>query len=129
MKQFLNRFCDVSMGLTNPSEEMLVGAFVRGLRANSFSESLIRTPVITLAEIRSRAAIYIEIKEAMQRKRLEERRPQPEHKSRDVRRQVMETSSPYKKTSRKFTPYSPRHNSDKRAIKPSCPLFSESKTR
>jgi len=129
LKQFLNRFCDVSMGLTNPSEEMLVGAFVKGLRANSFSESLIRTPVVTLAEIRSRAAIYIETEEAMQRKRLEERRPQPEHKSRDVRRQIMETSSPYKKASRKFAPYSPRHNSDKRGTKPLCPHFFESKTR
>jgi len=129
LKQFLNRFCDVSMGLTNPSEEMLVGAFVKGLRAHSFSESLIRTPAMTLAEIRSRATIYIETEEAMQRKRSKERRPQPEHKGRDIRRQVMETSSPYKKASRKFTPYSPRHLSDKRAFKSSCPPFSESKTR
>ncbi|XP_027916049.1 uncharacterized protein LOC114175492 [Vigna unguiculata] len=129
LKQFLNRFCDISMGLTNPSEEMLVGAFVKGLRANSFSESLIRTPAATLAEIRGRATVYIETEEAMQRKRLEERRPPPEHKGRDVRRQVMETSSPYKKSNRKFTPYNPRHNPDKRAVKPSCPPFSESKAR
>jgi len=63
------------MGLTNPSEEMLVGAFVKGLRANPFSESLIRAPATTLAEVRNRATIYIETEEAMQRKRLEERRP------------------------------------------------------
>ncbi|XP_027920620.1 uncharacterized protein LOC114178750 [Vigna unguiculata] len=129
LKQFLNRFCDVSMGLANPSEDMLIGAFVKGLRANSFSESLIRAPAITLAEIRSRATVYIETEEAMQRKRSEERRPQSEHKSREVRRQIMETSSPYKKASRKFTPYSPHHHSDKRAFKSSCPSFSESKAR
>jgi len=48
LKQFLNRLCDVSMGLVNPSEEMLVGAFVKGMRATLFSESLIRSPAATL---------------------------------------------------------------------------------
>jgi len=72
LKQFLNRFYDASVGLLNPSEEMLVGAFVKGLRANLFCESLIRSPVITLAKVRSGAAIHIETEEAMQRKRSEE---------------------------------------------------------
>jgi len=115
------------MGLTNPSEEMLVGAFVKGPRANSFSESLIRTPAVTLAEIRNRATIYIETEEAMQRKRLEERRPHSEHKGKDVRRQIMEVSSPYKKASRKFSPYSSQHTSKKGTTKLACPNFSESK--
>jgi len=73
LKHFLNRFSDVSMGLTNLSEEMLVGAFVKGLRPHLFSESLIRTPATTLAKVRSRVAIHIETEEAMQRKRSEEK--------------------------------------------------------
>ncbi|XP_027915626.1 uncharacterized protein LOC114175066 [Vigna unguiculata] len=122
LKQFLNRFCDVSMGLTNPSKEMLVGAFVKGLRANPFSKSLIRAPATTLAEVRNRATIYIETEEAMQRKRLEERRPPPqEYKGKDIRRQVLETSSPHKRASRKFTPYNPPRPFDKKITKPMCP--------
>jgi len=83
LKQFLNRFCDISMGLTNPSEEMLVGAFVKGLRANPFSESLIKLLATTLAEVRGRAAIHIKIEEAMQKKRAEEKekRLNPEYKN------------------------------------------------
>jgi len=38
------------------------------LRANPFSESLIRAPATTLAEVRNRATIYIETEEAMQRR-------------------------------------------------------------
>jgi len=86
LKHFLNRFCDISMGLTNPSEEMLVRAFVKGLRANLFSESLIRTPAATLAEVCNRASIHIDTEEAMQRKRAEERKPTSDQKIRDNRR-------------------------------------------
>jgi len=120
LKQFLNRFCDISMGLINPSEEMLVGAFVKGLRANSFSESLIRLPAVTLAEVRSRAAIYIETEEAMQRKRADEKRPNPDYKGRDTRRQVMGAFSPHKKANHKFTPYSTQRPPQRKLIKPIC---------
>jgi len=115
LKQFLNRFCDASMGLLNPSEEMLVGAFVKGLRANLFSESLIRSPALTLAEVRSRAAIHIETEEAMQRKRSEERRPAADHRSRDPRRQILEASSTRGRT--KFSPYKDQRSPEKRFSK------------
>jgi len=52
LKHFLNRFCDVSLGLVNPNEEMLVVTFVKGLCANPFSESLIRLHATSLVEIR-----------------------------------------------------------------------------
>jgi len=80
LNHFLNRFFDVSMGLVNLNGEMLVGAFVKGLHTNPFSESLIKSPTTSLLEIRGRAAIHIEIEEATQRKRAEERQLQVEHK-------------------------------------------------
>jgi len=83
LKQFLNCFCDISIGLTNPSEEMLVGAIVKGLRANPFSKSLIRLPATTLAEVRGRVVVHIEMEEAMQKKRAEEKEKclNPEYKN------------------------------------------------
>jgi len=129
LKQFLNRFCDVSMGLINPSEEMLVGAFVKGLRANPFSESLIRLPAATLVEVRSRAAIHIETEETMQRKRAEEKRPNPECKNKDARRQVMETFSPHKRSSHKFTPYSTQRTPPRKMVKPTSPTLTKLKAQ
>jgi len=40
LKQFLNRFNNVSMKIVDPNKGLLVKAFVKGLNASSFSKSL-----------------------------------------------------------------------------------------
>jgi len=129
LKQFLNRLCDVSVRLVNPSEEMLVGAFVKGLRANHFSDSLIRLPTMSLAKVRSRATVHIEIEEAMQWKRAYEKHPNPDCKNKDTRRQVMEAFSPHKRPNHKFTPYSTQRTPQRKMIKPICPTLTKPKVQ
>jgi len=69
LKKFLNRFTNISMRVVDPNEGLLVKAFVKGLRASSFGESLYRIPPKTLMEIRQRAAMEIETEEAMRHKK------------------------------------------------------------
>jgi len=49
---YLNCFCDACTSISTPNEEILVDAFVKGLRANSFNESLVWTPALSVSEIR-----------------------------------------------------------------------------
>jgi len=42
-----------------------VDAFVKGLRANSFNESLVKNLAISLAEVRLRASIHIETEDVI----------------------------------------------------------------
>lgn len=49
LREYLNRFCFI-----------LVDAFLKRLRANSFSDSLVRNSTISMAEVRARASIHIE---------------------------------------------------------------------
>jgi len=42
LKSCLNRFCEVSVHIQQPNKEMVVDVFVKGLRANPFSELLLR---------------------------------------------------------------------------------------
>jgi len=74
LKQFLNRFTNISMRVVDLNEGLLVKAFVKGLRASSFSESLYRIPPKTLMEIRQRAAVEIETEEAMRHKKVGDKR-------------------------------------------------------
>jgi len=117
------------MGLISPSEEMLVGAFVKGLRANLFSESLIRSPAMTLVEVRSRAIVHIETKEAMQKKRVKEKRLSLECKNKDSCRQVMETFSPHKRSSVKFSPYSTQRTAHRKMVRTTCPALTKPKAQ
>lgn len=71
-KDYLNRFCVVSVCLRNSNEELVVDAFVKGRRASWFSDSLIWNRVESLTEIRERAAVHIEMEEAIKRKRVNE---------------------------------------------------------
>ena len=72
--KFLNRFTNISMRLIDPNEGLLVKAFVKGLRATSFGESLYRYPPRNLTEIRQRAAVEIETEEAMRHKKAGDKR-------------------------------------------------------
>jgi len=65
LKQFLNRFSNISMKIVDPNKSLLVKAFVKGLWASSFRESLYWFPPKTLIEKRPKATVKIETKDAM----------------------------------------------------------------
>jgi len=69
LRDYLNRFCDACTCIMSPNEKILVDAFLKGLRANSFSESLVRIPALSLSEIRLRATTHIEAEDVMRQKR------------------------------------------------------------
>jgi len=103
LKEYLNHFCDACTSISSPNEEILVDAFVKGLRANTFSESLVRIPALSLSEIRSRATTHIEAEDVMRQKRRQEKRANGDVKTRDVRR----TNDAHflKRTDKRYSPY------------------------
>jgi len=68
-----------------PNEEFLVDAFVKGLRANSFNESLVKILTLSLSEIRLGATTHIKVEDVMRQKRWQEKRTISDSKSRDTR--------------------------------------------
>jgi len=60
LKDYLNRFCVVLVRLQSPNKEMVVATFVKGLRANPFSDSLIWNNAESMAEVRERAMAHNE---------------------------------------------------------------------
>ena len=106
LKQFLNRFTNISMRVVDPNEGLLVKAFVKGLRASSFGESLYRIPPKTLMEKRQRAAVEIETEEAMRHKKAGDKRVLANTKSeRDVKTSRRERTPPRTRMDRRFVPY------------------------
>jgi len=106
LKQFLNRFTNISMRVVDHNEGLLVKAFVKGLRASSFGESLYRIPPKTLMEIRQRAAVEIETEEAMRHKKAGDKRTLTNTKGeRDVKTFRRERTLPRTRTDRRFVPY------------------------
>ena len=73
LQDFLNRFCGVMIKINSPSEEMFIEAFKKGLRANPFSESLLREKPKTIVEVLRRATTHMDAEETMKQKRFEER--------------------------------------------------------
>jgi hypothetical protein len=67
----LARFNDVTIKVTNPNQELFVGAFQNGHRAGQFNESLAQKPADSLEEIMSRAECYSKVKKVRQRRRKE----------------------------------------------------------
>jgi len=113
LKQFLNRFTNISMRLIDPNEGLLVKAFMKGLRASSFGESLYRYPPKGLTEIRQRAAVEIETEEAMCHKKAGDKKPVTHVRSeRDMRPYRRERTPPKMKTNRRFVPYVAQRSTD-----------------
>jgi len=113
LKQFLNRFTNISMRLIDPNEGLLVKTFMKGLRASSFGESLYRYPPKSLTEIRQRAAVEIETEEAMRHKKLGDKKPVTHSRSeRDMRPYRRERTPPKMKTDRRFVPYVAQRRTD-----------------
>ena len=113
LKQFLNRFTNISMRVVDPNEGLLVKAFVKGLRASSFGESLYRIPPKTLMEIRQRAIVEIETEEAMRHKKAGDKRTLTHTKSeRDIKIFRRERTPPQTRTDRRFVPYVAQHKTE-----------------
>jgi len=82
----------------------LVDAFLKGLRANSFSDSLVRNPAVSLAEIRARASIHIEADEVMRHKRRLERRSEGDAKTKAPRKRYDDIDK-VRQPDWRYTPY------------------------
>jgi len=65
LKGYLNRFCAIFVRLQTQDEEMVVAAFIQGMTARPFSNSLIRNPTETLSEVCERANTHIEVEEVV----------------------------------------------------------------
>jgi len=51
LKDYLNRFCAITVRLQTHDEEMMVVAFIQGMTTKPFSDLLIRNPTETLSEV------------------------------------------------------------------------------
>jgi len=61
---------------------MVVDAFVKGLRANPFSDSLLRERPMSMMEIRERVSVHTITKEAIRRKKPSERQDEGRYQER-----------------------------------------------
>jgi len=80
LKDYLNRFCEVTVRLQTHDEEIMVFAFIQGMTAGPFSDSLINNPTETFSEVRERAVIHIEAEEVVLKKNRSSHSTQPKPK-------------------------------------------------
>jgi len=74
MKPFLRRFNEVVAQIPMPNEGMCVEAFIRGLQAGKFGESLVRKRLEDMATVNIRATSHIKVEEFTRKKMEEEMR-------------------------------------------------------
>ncbi|KAK2392509.1 hypothetical protein QL285_065861 [Trifolium repens] len=105
LREYLARFCEATIKVSNPNKEMFVAAFHNGLKAGHFNESLAQKPATTMQEIIKRAECYIKGEESNAEKRSRDarerepanknyrapetyqpRRRQPDHRGHDPQR-------------------------------------------
>ncbi|MCI26369.1 hypothetical protein A2U01_0047564 [Trifolium medium] len=55
LREYLARFSEATIKVSNPNQEMFVAAFHNGLRAGHFNESLAQKPASSMQEINKRA--------------------------------------------------------------------------
>jgi len=68
LKNYLNRFWTLTMKLQTHDEVAMVNAFKQGIMAGPFSDSLIRNPAKTFAEIRRRVFAHINTEDVVSMK-------------------------------------------------------------
>jgi len=73
VKQYLHRFNEVVVQISQPNEGMCVEAFIRQLRSGSFGESLVKKRPANMADINLWIVSYVKVEE-FARKKIEERR-------------------------------------------------------
>ncbi|KAK2410564.1 hypothetical protein QL285_045924 [Trifolium repens] len=69
LREYLARFCEATIKISNPNQEMFVAAFHNGLKAGHFNESLTQKPATSMQEIIKRAECYIKGEESNAEKR------------------------------------------------------------
>jgi len=69
LRNYLAWFNECTIKVSNPNQELFVGAFQNGLRADQFNESLAQKPAYSMEEIISRAECYIKGEESNAEKR------------------------------------------------------------
>ncbi|KAK2433879.1 hypothetical protein QL285_019087 [Trifolium repens] len=69
LREYLARFSEATIKVSNPNQEMFVAAFHNGLRAGHFNESLAQKPAETMQEVMKRAECYIKGEESNAEKR------------------------------------------------------------
>jgi hypothetical protein len=69
LREYLARFCEATIKVSNPNQEMSVSAFHNGLKAGHFNESLAQKPATSMQEIIKRAECYIKGEESNAEKR------------------------------------------------------------
>jgi hypothetical protein len=64
LREYLARFSEATIKVSNPNQEMFVAAFHNELRAGHFNESLAQKPAETMQEVMKRAECYIKGEES-----------------------------------------------------------------
>ncbi|GAU18549.1 hypothetical protein TSUD_325390 [Trifolium subterraneum] len=68
-REYLARFSEATITVSNPNQEMFVAAFHNGLKAEHFNESLAQKPATSMQEVVKRANCYIKGEESSTEKR------------------------------------------------------------
>jgi hypothetical protein len=69
LREYLARFSEATIKVSNPNQEMFVAAFHNGFKAGHFNESLAQKPAETMQEVMKRAECYIKGEESNAEKR------------------------------------------------------------
>ncbi|GAU19014.1 hypothetical protein TSUD_193520 [Trifolium subterraneum] len=77
LRQYLARFNEATIQVSNPNQEMYVAAVQNGLKAGHFNESLAQKPASTMQEVMKRAECYIKGEESNAEKRSRDSREKP----------------------------------------------------
>ncbi|GAU10506.1 hypothetical protein TSUD_422860, partial [Trifolium subterraneum] len=64
LREYLARFSEAMITVSNPNQEMFVAAFHNGLKAGHFNESLAQKPATSMQEVIKRASCYIKCEES-----------------------------------------------------------------
>ncbi|GAU44869.1 hypothetical protein TSUD_329260 [Trifolium subterraneum] len=77
LREYLTRFNEATIQVSNPNQEMFVAAVQNGLKAGHFNGSLAQKPASTMQEIMKRAECYIKGEESNAEKRSRDSREKP----------------------------------------------------
>ncbi|GAU24176.1 hypothetical protein TSUD_84110 [Trifolium subterraneum] len=77
LREYLTRFNEATIQVSNPNQEMFVAAVQNGLKAGHFNESLAQKPASTMQEIMKKAECYIKGEESNAEKRSRDSREKP----------------------------------------------------
>jgi len=108
----------VTVRLQTHDEDMMVTAFIQGMAAGPFSDSLIRNPAEKFSKVREQVVAHIKAEEAMLKKNGSSRskQPRPKESNRDRSLRVNETSVE-KRTDSRYVPYVAKRDEPKMKAK------------